>query len=755
MRERRDTELRDLLAGLGSRRSGGRLDPEGAGRALAIGRELLDRTLGLRPFDEQLRGAAALLTGVAIEMDTGEGKTLVGALAAAIFAREGRRVHLLSVNDYLAERDAEWMRPFFDAAGVTVSWLGQSTPEEERRSAYRSDVVYAAVSEVGFDVLRDRRALSPEERVHPVLDIAIVDEADAVMVDEATVPLVLAGRSDDAADDAVAADAVASELLPGIHFEIDAEHSNVMLTEAGGDAVEEKLGGVNLYAAEQRSALARLHLALHARELLTRDVDYLVAEGEIKLINAARGRIAQLQRWPDGLHAAIEAKEGLAPTSAGVILDTITIQDLVGGYATRGGMSGTILDVADELLEFYELRSARIEPHRPRIRVDERERIFTTAEDARRALVTKLQSRHRLGQPVLVGTRSVSESESLGRELAETGIPARVLNARNDAEEAAIIALAGESAAVTISTQMSGRGTDIRLGGPSGTDRDRVLATGGLAVLALGRQPSRRLDAQLRGRSGRQGDPGTTIAFESLDSELVLANSTEHILDRVARSGASMSPATRTRIVDTAQTVATGIRRDQHRATWAYTRVIALQRAAVLRERDRVETRDAWREALLERRPEQLALLEREAGGDAVATAMRTIALHLADAEWCEHLGALQELRDGIHLRVLAGEDPATAFHLTALREFDGFLPRVHDELVGVVDRLAPADLERGLAELGLHRPGATWTYMMRDNPLGTAGDRAARGLRSAVRGRRSRTTPARTAGSPARRSEK
>ncbi|MFT4051522.1 MAG: accessory Sec system translocase SecA2 [Microbacterium sp.] len=708
--------------------TGGALDADATARFLAVAREAAARAIGLRAFDEQLAASCALLSGHAVEMDTGEGKTLVGALAAAGHARGGRRVHVISVNDYLAERDAGWMGPFFALLGVSVGWVGQHTAPDERRRAYARDVVYAPVSEIGFDVLRDRFAVTDAERVAPVFDVAIVDEADAVMIDEAMIPLVLAGSSDHRGDDVTAATRLVEELHEGRDFTVDADHATVTLTDDGLDRLEAQLGGVNLYDAEHVDTLTRINLALHARVLVRRDVDYLVTDDGITLINTARGRVAHLQRWPDGLHAAIEAKERLTVSAPGVILDQLTIQDLLLTYQTLSGMSGTVTAVADDLIEFYRLPSGRIERHRPNIRVDEPDRVVLTAADRFAAVVEQVRKRHDAGQPVLVGTQSVAESESLAELLANAGMNARVLNAKNDAEEAAIIARSGEYGAVTISTQMSGRGTDIRLGGADERDRDRVVAVGGLVVIATGRYPSRRLDAQLRGRAGRQGDPGASLVVASLDDELVQTNLPTHVLNRIDRRGASLTGAQRRKIVDKAQQIAEGIRLDRHRNTWAYNRAIAAQRATVLAHRQQITTSEIAMTTLRGIIPDHLAALE-GARGDAVEGMVRAVALFYLDDHWMEHLALLQEIRDGIHLRSLAGLKPVDEFHRIALRQFHGFFDAAHRDAAAFIEQLNPADVGGDLEDLGLRRPSATWTYMVTDDPLGASGDRLARAL--------------------------
>ena len=660
-------------------------------------------------------------------MDTGEGKTLVGALAAAGFAIEGRRVHVLSVNDYLAQRDAEWMRPLFDALGVSVGWIGQHTDALTRGEVYQRDVVYAPVSEVGYDVLRDRFATTDADRVNPVLDVAIVDEADAVMIDEAMSPLVLAGSSPDAPDDFTLADSLVRKLDQGTHFAIDADHATVSLTDAGLDVLEHRLGGVNLFDTAHTATLTRVNLALHAHVLVQRDVDYLVVDDTIKLINTARGRVSHQQRWPDGLHAAIEAKEELAISSPGLILDTLTIQDLLRDYSTLVGMSGTVVAVAEELAEFYTLRAGRVERRLPNKRVDRPQRVFLDDRTRLDAVVAEIRDRHQTGQPVLVGTQSVAESEQFATALAQANIEAQVLNARNDAHEAAVIARAGEFGAVTISTQMSGRGTDIRLGGPDERDHDRVAAAGGLAVLQVGRYPSGRLDAQLRGRSGRQGDPGVTLTFVSTTDDLVQANAPAHHLGKISRRGTRLDQATLGSIVDQAQRIAEGIRHDRHKDTWDFNRAIARQRATVLADRDEVMHNDRGRTELTDRIPAKLYELETATSPETVARLVRDITLWCLDEQWCDHLAHLSEIRDGIHLQALAGLNPRDEFHRIALREFHGFFTTAYSRAAAIVQNVTREQLDQGIAALGLRRPSATWTYMTSDNPLGSPMDRAAR----------------------------
>ncbi len=390
----------------------------------ALGREAARRGLGERPFDVQLAGTLAMLSGQVAEMATGEGKTLSGALAAAGYALRGRSVHVMTVNDYLARRDAAWMRPVYDLLGVTVGWIGQASTPDERRAAYAAQVTYGPVSEFGFDVLRDRLATSAAGLIAGAPDVALIDEADSVLVDEALVPLVLAGTADGAEGDPRMSEVV-RRLRSGRDYQIDEDRRSVHLTDAGTRVVEAQLGGIDLYAGPQLATLTKVNVALYAHALLHRDVEYIVRDGGIQLINSARGRVARLQRWPDGLQAAVEAKEGLDTSLSGEILDSTTIQSLVGRYPDVCGMTGTAVAVGEQLREFYGLEIAVIPPHRPCVRIDGPDRLFATTRQKEKALADHVAAMHATGRPVLIGTGDVAESERIAERLGRAGPPLR------------------------------------------------------------------------------------------------------------------------------------------------------------------------------------------------------------------------------------------------------------------------------------------------------------------------------------------
>jgi preprotein translocase subunit SecA len=717
LRELSDAELTEAAAELGNAELP--YDRADLAELCALGREAARRTLQERPFDAQLVGVMALLDGHVAEMATGEGKTLTGALAAAGFALRGQRVHVLSVNDYLARRDAEWMRPLYTLLGVEVGWIGQESTTEERRAAYAADITYASVSELGFDVLRDRLATDTADLVVPEPNVAIIDEADSVLVDEARVPLVLAGAAEPAESDAAMAELV-RKLRPGIDYRIDDDGRNVHLTDAGIDAVEKALGGVDLYSEEDTTLLSRVNLALHAHALLQRDVHYVVRDGKVRLINESRGRIALLQRWPDGLQAAVEAKEHLAASETGEVLDSITVQSLVLRYPVRCGMTGTAMAVAEQLREFYELEVAVIPPNKPNIRIDEEDRLYATAEEKEDAVVEKVAEVHATGRPILIGTQDVAESERLAKRLERAGLECVVLNAKNDADEAAVIAEAGTYGRITVSTQMAGRGTDIRLGGSDMSDRDRVVETGGLYVIGYGRYPSSRLDDQLRGRAGRQGDPGGSVFYVSVEDDLIANNVPEARGYRVSSAdGAITDPAWR-QTVDHAQRVAEGQLLELHRNTWRYNKLIDVQRGVVLDHRRAVLHDDLGSRQLAVDCPATYEELVEQVGEEEVARAARLVTLYHLDRGWTDHNAFLADLREGIHLRFLGRRDPLDEFNRDAVPAFKGFLDEARARAAEMFADLKVVDGRLDVAAAGVKRPSTTWTYMVQDQPFST-----------------------------------
>ncbi|MET0455820.1 MAG: accessory Sec system translocase SecA2 [Mycobacterium sp.] len=687
---------------------------------LAIAREASERATTLRPFDVQLLGALRMLAGDVVEMATGEGKTLAGAIAAAGYAIAGRSVHVISVNDYLARRDAEWMGPLLEAMGLTVGWITAESTSEERRAAYACDVTYASVNEIGFDVLRDQLVTDVADLVSPDPDVALIDEADSVLVDEALVPLVLAGTTHRETP-RLEIIRMVGELVAGKDYDTDADRRNVHLTDAGARKLEKALG-VDIYSEEHVSTtLTEVNVALHAHVLLQRDVHYIVRDGRVQLINASRGRIAALQRWPDGLQAAVEAKEGIETTETGEVLDTITVQALINRYPRVCGMTGTALAAGEQLRQFYKLGVSPIPPNTPNVREDEADRVYITAAAKIDAVIEHITEVHATGQPVLVGTRDVAESEELHERLVKAGVPAVVLNAKNDEEEARVIAEAGKLNTVTVSTQIAGRGTDIRLGGSDESDHDDVAELGGLHVIGTGRHHTERLDNQLRGRAGRQGDPGSSVFFSSWEDDVVVAHLEPEKLPMATDEDGRITNDKAAQLLEHAQRIAEGRLLDVHANTWRYNQLVAQQRAIIVERRENLLRTATAREELAERSPKRYEELVEELGDGAeerLEVIARQIMLYHLDRGWADHQAYLSDIRESIHLRALGRQNPLDEFHRMAVDAFASLAADAIEAAQQTFETANVVDDEQGLDLSKLARPTSTWTYMIHDNPM-------------------------------------
>ncbi|TPE52242.1 preprotein translocase subunit SecA [Amaricoccus solimangrovi] len=523
--------------------------------AFANAREAARRALGLRPFDVQLMGGIFLHQGNIAEMKTGEGKTLMATLPVYLNALTGRGVHVVTVNDYLAKRDAEWMSKVYHALGMSVGVVVPGMQEPDKKVAYDADVTYATNNELGFDYLRDNMKSDLAQVLQRDHYFAIVDEVDSILIDEARTPLIISGPSQDRSELYVAVDKLIPELNE-THYDLDEKQRSTTLTEEGNEYLEQRLHALglldaeaSLYDPESTSLVHHVTQALRAHVLFKRDKDYIVRDGEIMLIDEFTGRMMQGRRLSEGLHQAIEAKEGVQIRPENVTLASVTFQNYFRLYDKLGGMTGTAATEADEFFEIYKLGVVEVPTNRPVIREDHDDQVYRTAREKYEAIVTEIRRAHEAGQPILVGTTSIEKSEMLSGLLKQANVPHNVLNARYHEQEARIIAEAGVPGAVTIATNMAGRGTDIQLGGnvemhvidaleadEDGADpaaiRERVeaevaqrkqqaLEAGGLYVLATERHESRRIDNQLRGRSGRQGDPGRTNFYLSLEDDLM------------------------------------------------------------------------------------------------------------------------------------------------------------------------------------------------------------------------------------------
>ena len=585
----------------------------------AIVREVSDRTIGLRHYDVQLIGGMALHDGRIAEMKTGEGKTLVAPLAIVLNAMNGQGVHLVTVNDYLAKRDAEWMSPVYNFLGLTAGVIYPYMPEDERINAYKADITYGTNSEFGFDYLRDNMAMRESEMVQRGHNFCIVDEVDSILIDEARTPLIISGPSDDDAGLYVKADSAARNLKEGTDFEKDEKEKSISMTEAGIQKCEDFLKMPGLFSDAAHSDLAhRVVQSLKAHTLYKRDIDYVVKDGEVVIVDEFTGRLMVGRRYSDGLHQAIEAKERVKVGRESQTLATITLQNYFRMYHKLAGMTGTAATEAEEFREIYGLQVVSIPTHRPMIRVDNPDVIYATEHEKFSAVADEVAERHKNGQPVLVGTTSIENSERVSKLLKARKIPHQVLNAKYHEKEAYIVAQAGREGAVTVATNMAGRGTDIMLGGnpeflakdksrddPAEYERlfkeftascsaehERVVKAGGLAIIGTERHESRRIDNQLRGRSGRQGDPGTSRFYLSLEDNLLRLFGSEKIQPLMGKlglkDGEAIESSVLSRIIENSQKKVEELHFDIRKQLLAYDNVMNQQREAIYSERGEI-----------------------------------------------------------------------------------------------------------------------------------------------------------------------
>jgi preprotein translocase subunit SecA len=751
--------------------------------AFAVVREAARRVIGQRHYDVQLVGGAALHLGWVAEMKTGEGKTLVSTLPAYLNGLSGRGLHLVTVNDYLATRDAEWMGQIHRFLGLSVGLIVPDKRDKAyKRAQYACDITYGTNNELGFDYLRDNMAMTKAEKVQRGHVYCIVDEVDSILIDEARTPLIISGRVADAAQLYYRFAAIVRGLQPDVHYDIDEEKRQVATTEEGVRAVEAALGIENLYDEVAANLVHQYQVALKAKELYKRDKDYVVMDGEVKIVDEFTGRILDGRRWSDGLHQAVEAKEGVKIKEENQTLATVTLQNYFRLYEKLAGMTGTASTEASELASTYNLQVIPVPTHRALARVDQQDLIFRTEDAKFNAVVDDLVERHEKGQPVLVGTVSVEKSEKLSRLLDKRGVKHEVLNAKQHFREAEIITQAGRRGSVTVATNMAGRGVDIILGGnpeglaqrelraegldpdteegaarlhelvekfagPCKEEGEAVRALGGLYVLGTERHESRRIDNQLRGRSGRQGDPGESRFYLSLDDDLMRLFATGAMQWAMTKSLPDDVPIESkmvSKAIERAQTTVEQKNAETRKNVLKYDEVMNEQRKVIYRRRDQIlEGADLRAEALeylaeavdatisqhcvadfkeewdLEGLagtvnalwPNEISVEELDAAGstDALyerimgaATAYyeereaeigpevmrqieRQVMLRIIDQRWREHLQEMDHLRDGIHLRAMGQRDPATEWQREGYAMFGQMMAGIAQDFVRYV----------------------------------------------------------------------
>ena len=714
--------------------------------AFAVVREASFRTLNMKHFRVQLIGGVVLHQGRISEMKTGEGKTLVATLPAYLNALTGKGVHIITVNDYLAKRDKEWMGQIFEFLGLTVGVITHELNNEERRAAYNCDITYGTNNEFGFDYLRDNMVIFKEEMVQRELNFAIVDEVDSILIDEARTPLIISGAGDKSTQLYSVANTFVKTLNDG-DFEADEKEHTVTLTETGVDKAEKFFNIENYGDAENMEIQHHIIQALKAHKLMKRDIDYVVKDGEVIIVDEFTGRLMLGRRYSDGLHQAIEAKEGVKVERESKTLATITFQNYFRLYNKLSGMTGTALTEEMEFREIYGLDVVVIPTNMPMIRKDYPDVVYKTEAAKFNAIVNEIIETHKIGQPVLVGTISIEKSEELSDMLKKKGIPHQVLNAKYHEKEAEIISHAGEMGMVTIATNMAGRGTDIKLG-------EGVVEVGGLKIIGTERHESRRIDNQLRGRSGRQGDPGCSRFYISLEDDLMRLFGSDKIKDMVEKLGLKDDDQIENKFlsnaIEQAQKKVEGNNFEIRKSLLQYDNVMNRQREIIYSQRRMVlegadvkenifamikdvitetvnahavddKNRDDWdikgiikylEDIYLPKgaiKEEELEVLSRdeiigklyekalelykhkeEEFGENMREVERVVLLHSVDVKWMDHIDAMDQLKQGIGLRAYRQRDPVSEYQIEGMNMFDEMIYTIKEDTVKTLYRVKP-----------------------------------------------------------------
>jgi preprotein translocase subunit SecA len=687
MRVKTDADLRQMTDIIKNKILSGESPDVHMAELYSIIAEVFRRTLHMTPYRVQIMAAIALHQRTIIEMQTGEGKTLVAVFTACLNALSAKGVHVLTFNDYLAKRDANWMRPVYEFLGLSVGYIQENMPAADKRIAYRCDITYGTAKEVGFDYLRSCMAYEPGEIMLRDFNYAIVDEADAILIDEARNPLVFAGNIEGQPVDHHQIARYVARLTPYRDFMLDEYARNVFLTDQGIGKTEQFFSVQNLYDDHHQELLIAVNLALQARSMLRKDVDYIIEEGRIKLVDEFTGRIVEDRKWQNGLQAAVEAKEGLAVQSEGRILNSISLQHLMNCYPKVSGMTGTAQHAAEEFASLYGLGVTVIPSHKPCRRIDHPDMIFTHKAAKVKAIIEEVTKIHQTGRPILIGTLTVKESEELQAEMQRHGIACTVLNAKNNESEAAIIEQAGMPGAITISTNMAGRGTDIMLGGREQRSKEAIVASGGLHIIGTNRHESLRIDHQLKGRAGRQGDPGSSQFIISMEDDLMVKYGLKSLLPehlRNLRYDGPIHHATIARSIAQAQRIIEGQLHEIRMNLHQYSHFIEKQRTI-----------------LFDRRQD---LFFSEEGR------LKEYKLFQHDFLWSYYMNDIAALREGIHWQRMAGRNPLQEFYKSSDAMFRQLMEDLEDKLshAGSID----------VAELKVKRPSSTWTYLVNDNPF-------------------------------------
>jgi len=717
--------------------------------AFAVAREASRRTLLMRPFEAQVLGGIVLHEGKIAEMKTGEGKTLAATMPLYLNALEGKGSHVVTVNDYLAKRDSEWMGPIYNFLGLSVGVIIHGMDDDERREAYHADITYGTNNEFGFDYLRDNMKFSLDDYVQREFNYAIVDEVDSILIDEARTPLIISGQSEESTDKYYKINQLIPRLRKDQDYSIDEKSRTVVLTEEGVARVEELLKVNNLYEPRNIETLHHVNQALRAHTMFKRDVDYLVKDGQVIIVDEFTGRVMPGRRYSDGLHQALEAKEKVKIEKENQTLATITFQNFFRMYKKLSGMTGTADTEAEEFKKIYNLEVLVIPTNMPMIRKDNNDLIYKTEKEKIKAVIEEVKALNKVKRPVLIGTISIEKSELLGNYLTRAGVKHHVLNAKNHEREAEIVAQAGQPGMVTISTNMAGRGTDIKLG-------EKVADLGGLHILGTERHESRRIDNQLRGRSGRQGDDGSSRFYLSLEDDLLRIFGAERISSIMDRIGIEEDQPIEhkyiSRAIENAQKRVEGQNFDIRKHLLDYDDVMNKQRKVIYEQRKKVlRGEDLWTdiEEMVEEiiddllsefiaektHPEEWNLKglddsifkqfnlklnitnlselksidsmrehidqnvkkllhdkESDFGQELMNYLMKVIMLQAIDTHWKEHLLAMDHLREGISLRGYAQKDPVREYQREG---YEMFMEMIYHIKMDTLEKLCMVKIQR------------------------------------------------------------
>ena len=690
----------------------------------------IQRTLAMTPHEEQLMAAIAMYEGKVVEMQTGEGKTLAAVFPLVLNALLGRGAHLLTFNDYLAARDAQWMAPVYHYLGLSVGYIQGGMSCQHRLENYARDITYLSAKEAGFDYLRDGLVNCLSDKVHRDLHFALVDEADSILIDEARIPLVIAQSE----DTLIATKSKIAELVRPLeyeqHFETDENFRNIFLTEQGAEYFQQHLEILDLYSSQYLPILTEINHALHAEFLLKNNIDYIVQDNQIKLVDEFTGRVAHKRRWPDGLQTALELKEGVAVNVKARIASSVTLQHLLNRYEKLSGMTATAEPAKFEFSSIYGLDILVIPPHCVNVRDDMKDLVLWTKDQKRKKIVEEVANYHAIGRPVLVGTANIEESTLIYQALVDAGIPCNLLNATNDELEADIVADAGRKGAVTISTNMAGRGTDIILGGKSqvkgdgfSKNQDEIKRLGGLHVIGTEKFESSRIDYQLRGRAARQGDPGSSQFIISVEDDLfVKYNADVFLKEKVFTDNTSgrvsdpviLDPVI-LKLVGRMQRVAEEQNWQIKQTLCKYSHLPEQQRLIQESFRDGVLTDDAATVFFLEKAPEQFKYLKEYYSGD-LEDLCRKILLQSHDYAWSNYLAEIGGLKENIHFYRLGGVRPIDEFQKQIIGLFELFQLEVERAALETFRSIALVDGEIVENDILNKSPSSTWTYLINDH---------------------------------------